>query len=65
MPTKKEFNELCTSDKIESRVYMENYKGSGVNGWLFTATNGNSIFMPHAGCRNDPLHRTDLPGRPL
>ena len=57
MPTKKEFNELCTSDKIESRVYMENYKGSGVNGWLFTATNGNSIFIPHAGYRNNPTAR--------
>lgn len=49
MPTKEEFEELCTSNKIKSREYVENYKDSGVDGWLITANNGNSIFMPFAG----------------
>jgi hypothetical protein len=29
--------------------WVTNYQGSGVNGGLFTAQNGNSIFLPAAG----------------
>lgn len=48
MPTKEQMEELYnnTIDK-----WIENYKGTGVDGYLFTAINGKSIFLPAAGCR--------------
>ena len=54
MPTKDEFQELL--DKTTNE-WVENYKGSGVNGRKFTASNGNSIFIPAAGyCYNGSVH---------
>ena len=55
MPTKSEFEELFTSNKIRSREYVENYNETGVDGWLITALNGKSIFLPYAGNRRDYL----------
>ena len=48
MPPKEQMEELYnnTIDK-----WIENYKGTGVDGYLFTATNGKSIFLPAAGHR--------------
>ncbi len=48
MPTKDEIIEL--SDNTDSK-WVTNYNGSGVNGYKFTSSNGNSIFIPAAGLR--------------
>ena len=48
MPTDAEWTELrekCTW------TWVTNYNGSGINGRLVKATNGNSIFLPAAGYR--------------
>ncbi len=45
MPTKAEFDALCRL----TNEWKTNYKGSGVNGYLFTDDNSNSIFLPAAG----------------
>ena len=50
MPTDAEWTELmekCTW------TWVTNYNGSGINGILVKATNGNSIFLPAAGARDD------------
>lgn len=50
MPTKAEWTELmakCTW------TWVTNYNGSGINGRLVQATNGNSIFLPAAGFQYD------------
>lgn len=50
MPTDEEWTELrnnCTWTRVTD------YNGSGINGELVTATNGNSIFLPEAGYRSD------------
>ena len=47
MPTKEQMEELYNNTK--ERNWIENYKGTGVDGYLFTATNGKSIFLPAAG----------------
>lgn len=50
MPTDAEWTELrdnCTW------TWVTNYNGSGINGRLVTGTNGNSIFLPAAGIRNN------------
>ena len=47
MPTKEDFEELYNN------TTMTWTQQGGVNGWLFTAANGNSLFLPAAGCRND------------
>lgn len=50
MPTDAEWTELrekCTW------TWVTNYNGSGINGRLVKATNGNSIFLPAAGYRYD------------
>lgn len=50
MPTDAEWTELsvkCTW------TWVTNYNGSGINGSLVKATNGNSIFLPAAGYRDD------------
>lgn len=44
IPTKEEWNELCQNT---INVWTTQ---NDVNGWLFTADNGNSIFLPAAGC---------------
>ena len=54
MPTDAEWTELmvkCTW------TWVTNYNGSGINGRLVEATNGNSIFLPAAGSR----YFADLP----
>ena len=53
MPTDEEWTELrsqCTW------TWTTNYNGTGVEGRIVTATNGNSIFLPAAGYR----YSTDL-----
>ena len=50
MPTDAEWTELTTKC---TWTWVTNYNGSGINGKLVTATNGNSIFLPAAGCRNE------------
>ena len=49
MPTREEVIELATSSAIASRVWTDNYNGSGVTGFVITATNSNSIFLPVTG----------------
>ena len=46
MPTQDEFNELLSGTTHE---WVTNHNGSGVNGYKFTSSNGNSIFIPAAG----------------
>ena len=46
MPTKAEFEELLSGTTNE---WVTNYNGTGVNGYKFTGSNGNSIFIPAAG----------------
>ena len=53
MPTDAEWTELKTKC---TWTWTTNYNGTGVNGRIVTATNGNSIFLPAAGGLND----TDL-----
>lgn len=49
MPTDIDFIELLNGT---TNVWVENYKGSGKNGILFTSkTNGRTIFIPAAGRR--------------
>ena len=47
MPTKEEWQEL-----LDNTAVTWTQQG-GVNGRLFTASNGNSLFLPAAGCRWD------------
>ena len=47
MPTDAEWTELRTKC---TWTWVTNYNGSGINGRLVKATNGNSIFLPAAGC---------------
>ena len=49
MPTKAEIQELLNETTKER---FTNYNGTGVNGWKFTGSNGNSIFIPAAGYRS-------------
>ena len=46
MPTDAEWTELSTKC---TWTWVTNYNGSGINGRLVKATNGNSIFLPAAG----------------
>lgn len=46
MPTEAEYQELI--DKIKSE-WVTDYNGTGVNGRLFTAENGNTLFLPAVG----------------
>ena len=48
IPTDAEWAELINNC---TWTWVENYNGSGVNGNLVTASNGNSIFLPAAGNR--------------
>ena len=50
MPTETEWKELIGNT---NSVWVTNYNGTGVNGRKFTASNGNSIFIPAAGYCND------------
>ena len=47
MPTKEEWEELLINTTV---IWMTQ---NGVNGRLFTASNGNSLFLPAAGCRSN------------
>ena len=49
MPTDAEWTELLTKC---TWTWVTNYNGSGINGRLVTASNGNSIFLPAAGYRS-------------
>ena len=54
MPTEEEWHELYQNTTC-TRTTQNN-----VNGWLFTATNGNSLFLPGAGYRgNSSLYYED------
>lgn len=46
MPTKTQMEELIANTTYQ---WVEDYQGSGVNGALFTATNGKCVFFPAAG----------------
>ena len=50
MPTDADFQELINNTTAE---WVENYNGTGVKGYRFTASNGNYIFLPAAGYRYD------------
>lgn len=50
MPTKEDFDELLGNT---SNQWVTNYNGTGVNGYVFTASNGNTLFLPAAGWRYD------------
>ena len=51
MPTKAEIEELGNKDNCTWN-WKKNYNDTGVNGYLVTSKkNGNSIFLPAAGCR--------------
>ena len=45
-PTRTQVQELTASTTYQ---WVTDYQGSGINGALFTAQNGNSIFLPAAG----------------
>ena len=47
MPTKEEWEELYNNTTVTWTTQ------NGVSGGLFTAANGNSLFLPAAGCRSD------------
>jgi hypothetical protein len=46
MPTKAQMQELTANTTYQ---WVTNYKGSGINGGTFTATNGAVLFIPAAG----------------
>ena len=46
MPTRAQMQELIANTTYQ---WVINYKGSGINGGTFTATNGNYVFLPAAG----------------
>jgi hypothetical protein len=48
IPTTAEFTELIENTTHE---WVISYQNSGTNGMLFTASNGNSIFLPAVGYR--------------
>ena len=53
MPTKEECEELLDNCTLK---WVYSYKGTGVAGRIVTSNiNGNSIFLPAAGCRNDDV----------
>ena len=52
MPTLTEVSDLVNKT---SKQWVDNYKRSGVNGYKFTGQNGNSIFIPAAGLRENCL----------
>jgi len=46
MPTREQMQELTANTTYQ---WVANYKGSGINGGIFTATNGAVLFIPAAG----------------
>ena len=53
MPIKEEWQELYNNTTHTWTTQ------NGVNGWLFTASNGNSLFLPAAGLRSSDLYVYD------
>lgn len=49
LPSQKEMEELAS---LTWKSYS-NYQGSGVSGWTVTGNNGNSIFIPRCGFKNE------------
>ena len=47
MPTRAQMQELTANTTYQ---WVTNYKGSGINGGTFTATNGAVLFLPAAVC---------------
>ena len=50
MPTQAQMQELTANTTYQ---WVTNYKGSGINGGTFTATNGAVLFLPAAGVWNN------------
>ena len=50
MPTRTQIQELTANTTYQ---WVANYKGSGINGGIFTATNGAVLFIPAAGRWSD------------
>jgi hypothetical protein len=50
MPTREQMQELTANTTYQ---WVTDYKGSGINGGTFTATNGAVLFIPAAGFWND------------
>ena len=46
MPTETQIEELIANTTYQ---WVTDYNGSGINGGIFTATNGNSVFFPASG----------------
>lgn len=55
LPTKVEWDELKEKCNIETITYKD------VEGLLVTGPNGNSIFLPYAGCRHDNYSGKSVP----
>ena len=53
MPTRAQMQELIDNTTYQ---WVTDYNGSGINGGLFTAQNGNSVFLPAAGNWNNGSH---------
>lgn len=53
MPTRAQMEELTANTTYQ---WVTNYKGSGINGGTFTATNGAVLFLPAAGYWSDGSH---------
>lgn len=54
MPTRTQMQELTANTTYQ---WVTNYKGSGINGGTFTATNGAVLFIPAAGLWLDGSQR--------
>ena len=50
MPNQAQLQELTANTTYQ---WITDYQGSGINGGLFTAQNGNSVFFPAAGSWNN------------
>ena len=50
MPTKEQFQELIANTTYS---WQTNFNGSGINGGKFTAANGNYVFFPASGIKDD------------
>lgn len=53
MPTQAQMQELTANTTYQ---WVTDYNGSGINGGLFTAQNGKSVFFPAAGSWNSGSH---------
>ena len=53
IPTREQFQELLDNT---TNKWVEKYNGTNVNGMLFTAKNGNTLFLPAAGFIDNTSH---------